>query len=183
MEFTNIRTAIFSKNQAENATVCASSVRGNGDARFDASNVLKKSIYSYWAPEEEQPEWVLSLDLGKFISFNVLQVQEPIQMGQRVIRFHLDAIVNGEYKTIVTGTTIGYKRLLRFPSVETRFLRLIIDEARADPLISFVGLFVDSFSSTNYLNEDEKRSLKISSVVRRRWPRHGQFLGVSTAAM
>ncbi|KAF3340268.1 hypothetical protein FCM35_KLT16039 [Carex littledalei] len=183
-EFTNIRTAIFSKNQAENATVCASSVRGNGDTRFDASNVLEESIYSYWAPEEGRSEWVLSLELGKFISFNVLQVQEPIQMGQRVIRFHLDAIVDGEYKTIVNGTTIGYKRLFRFPSVETRFLRLIIDEARADPLISFVGLFVDSFSNTNYLNEDDEKSSKISTVVRRRWPRrHGQFLGGSTAAM
>jgi alpha-L-fucosidase len=164
--------------------VCASSVRGNGDIRFDASNVLKESIYSYWAPEDGQPDWVLSLDLGKLISFNVLQLQEPIQLGQRVIRFHLDAIVDGEYKMIVNGTTIGYKRLLRFPTVETRFLRLIIDEARADPLISCFGLFVDLFSSTNYLNGDDKKSSKISSVVRRRWPpRHGQFSGGSTAAM
>ncbi|KAJ4759338.1 Alpha-L-fucosidase 1 [Rhynchospora pubera] len=176
-EFTNIRTAIFSVNLAENATASSSSVRGNGDTRFDASNVLEESIYSYWSPKEGSPEWVLYLNLGKSISFNVLQLQEPIQMGQRVIRFHLDAIVDGEYKTVINGTTIGYKRLLRFPSVETRFVRLIIDEARADPLISFIGLFVDSYSTTNDLDEDDKRfSSKIDTVVRRRWPRqHGHF--------
>ena len=39
------------------------------------------------------------------------------------------------------GTTIGYKRLLRFPAVTAAKLRLVIDESRTSPTLSTFGLF------------------------------------------
>ncbi|KAL6652235.1 hypothetical protein ACP70R_011160 [Stipagrostis hirtigluma subsp. patula] len=146
-EFTEIRRTIFSQNFAANATVTASSVRGGLDnLQFAPSNVLENSIYSYWAPQEGETCWEMFFDLGRSISFNVLQLQEPIQMGQRVIEFHVDILMDDQWQTIVEGTTIGYKRLLQFPVIEARYLKLYVDNARADPLISFFGVFMDPFS-------------------------------------
>ncbi|XXG84841.1 hypothetical protein AAC387_Pa11g0062 [Persea americana] len=145
--FTEMRRTIFTNNLAENAIVNASSTRGMGDPRFGPSNILKEGIFTYWAPEENQSFWSINLDLRQPLSFNVLQVQEPIHMGQRVIEFHLDVLTKGEWQTVTNGTTVGYKRLLLFSSVESQWLRLVIDKSRADPLISFLGIYLDQFSS------------------------------------
>jgi len=158
-EFTEIRHKIFSQNFAANATVTANSVRGGQDnLQFAPSNVLENSIYSYWAPQEGQSSWEMFFDLGKSTSFNVLQLQEPIQLGQRVIKFHVDILIDELWQTIVEATTIGYKRLLKFPITESQCLKLSIISARADPLISFFGVFMDSFSDSYNLESHYKRT-------------------------
>ncbi|KAF2321748.1 hypothetical protein GH714_002064 [Hevea brasiliensis] len=146
-EFTELQKSIFSYNLAKNALLSASSTRGGiVDSRFDPNNVLEEGIYTYWAPEENQSNWELYLDLSESVSFNVLQVQEPIQMGQRIIEFHLEIEKDGEWKKVINGTTVGYQRLLQFPTVESQHLKFVIDKSRADPLISFLGVYMDSFS-------------------------------------
>ncbi|KAB1202136.1 Alpha-L-fucosidase 1 [Morella rubra] len=90
-EFSELRRSIFSYNLAINALVNASSTRGGiNNSHFEPRNILQEDIYTYWAPEENQTDWALYLNLQDLVSFNVLQVQEPIHMGQRVIEFHLD---------------------------------------------------------------------------------------------
>ncbi|XP_043704994.1 alpha-L-fucosidase 1-like [Telopea speciosissima] len=150
-EFNKIRQTIFSHNLAKNAILTASSKRGGiSDSRFDPLHVLEEGIFTYWAPEEYQSDWEINLDFGESLSFNVLQVQEPIHMGQRIIEFHIDIHTEeDEWKTVVSGTTVGYRRVLRFLSVKSRYLRIIIDKSRADPLISFLGIYFDPFSIVN----------------------------------
>lgn len=159
-EFSELRNSIFSNNLAKDAILTASSTRGQaGNSPFDAHHVTEDSIYTYWAPAEGHANSVLYIDFKKALSFNVLQVREPIQMGQRIISFHLD-IVNdkGEWQKIVSGTTVGYKRLLLFPRVESRYLRLVIEEARADPLISYFGVHLDPYTSLTSLADASQRS-------------------------
>lgn len=146
-EFSDLKKSIFSLNLAANALLTASSTRGRlQDSRFDPYNVLKEGIYTYWAPEENQYEWVIYLDLTELVSFNVLRVQEPIQMGQRVMEFHLEILdANDKWKKVINGTTVGYQRLLRFPTVKSQFLRFVIDKSRTDPLISNLGIYMDEF--------------------------------------
>ncbi|KAK8956222.1 putative alpha-L-fucosidase 1 [Platanthera guangdongensis] len=158
--FTAMRRTIFSHNFAEDAIVSAGSTRGGlYDPRFIPSNVIQEGIRSYWAPEECQTNWTLILDLRKSVSFNVLLAQEPIQMGQRVMEFHADVFKEGEWRMIANGTTIGYKRLLLFPVEKAQLLRFVIDKSRADPLISYLGLYFDPFSTTqNLLNASRRPS-------------------------
>lgn len=150
-EFTKLRSLIFSHNLAENAILSVSSTRGGlNDSRFESYNVLKEGIYSYWAPRKDQSSWVLYLDFPELATFNVLLVQEPIQMGQRIIEFHLDILnKKGEWQKVAKGTTVGYRRFLLFPEVETQGIRLVIDKSRADPLISYLGIFRDPFTNTD----------------------------------
>lgn len=178
--FTAMRHTIFSHNLTKDAIVSASSTRGGPDEyQFSPFNVIEEGIYSYWAPKEFQLNWTLILDLGQSISFNVLQAQEPIQMGQRVIEFHVEVLKEGEWKMIANGTTIGYKRLLLFPIVRARFLRFIIDKSRADPLISFLGLYLDPFSTTdNVLNNNRRSSFNDIRVIDSRTPKNYSSVAV-----
>ncbi|KAL9241227.1 hypothetical protein vseg_015360 [Gypsophila vaccaria] len=146
-EFSELRTSIFSINLAKHAQVTASSTRGGSDSWFNASNIIEEGIYTYWAPAEGQLEWILEVDLKEKVTFNVIQLQEPIQLGQRIISFHVEILTGiGEWRKIVDGTTIGQKRLLLFSEVETAKLRLVITQARADPLIAYFAIHMDPYS-------------------------------------
>lgn len=150
-EFSELRRAIFSKNLAQDAIATASSTRGGGgDLSFGASCVLHEGIFSYWAPEEGGGRWEILLELPRPARFNVFLVQEPIHLGQRISSFHVDVIIDGAWETIAYSTTVGYKRLLRIPPVESQYLRLVIDGARADPLVSYMGIYLDEFSATHH---------------------------------
>lgn len=176
-EFNELRTSIFSNNLAKNSSISASSTRqGIIDSEFDSKNVLEEGIYSYWAPEENQSDWILYLDFQESVTFNVLQVQEPIQLGQRVFGFHLDALnEKGIWKEVISGTTVGYRRLLRFPTVVSDRLRFVIDGSRADPLISYLGLHLDSVSSLNLSGNGTSSYFNGSQVLRQITNNHSRI--------
>ncbi len=74
-------------------------------------------------------------------AFNVAMLQEDIQVGQRIEKFHFDYLDGMEWKTFAGGTTVGHKRLLRFPEITALRVRLVIAGARAEPAIMNIGLF------------------------------------------
>ncbi|KAK4255147.1 hypothetical protein QN277_008181 [Acacia crassicarpa] len=146
-EFSEIRRSIFSRNFALSALLRASSTRGGAqDSRFSPYNILEEGIQTYWAPGVNQSTWILYIDLQRLVSFNVVKLQEPIQMGQRVIEFHLETLNKGVWKRVATGTTIGYQRLLRIPELKSQHLKLQIDKSRAEPLIAYFGIYMDRVS-------------------------------------
>ena len=65
-------------------------------------------------------------DLGHVKTFNVAMIQEDIRSGQKVESFALDVWDGTDWKEAARATTIGYKRLLRFPSVRAGKARLRI---------------------------------------------------------
>ncbi|XP_028808137.1 alpha-L-fucosidase 1 isoform X3 [Neltuma alba] len=153
-EFSDIRSSIFSHNLALNALLRASSTRGGTqDFRFSPYNVLEEGIQTYWAPGVNQSTWVLYIDLQRLVSFNVVKLQEPIQMGQRVIEFHLETLDKGVWKRVANGTTIGYQRLLRFPELKSQRLKLQIDKSRAEPLIAYFGIYMDRVSISSDMSD------------------------------
>ena len=80
------------------------------------------------------------MDLNEEKTFNVLLLQENITVGQRVEKFVLEYWKNGEWKKATEGTTIGFKRLLEFPTVTSR-IRLRILSSRLKPALSEIGLY------------------------------------------
>ena len=55
--------------------------------------------------------------------------------------FSLEVESGGAWQEVVRGTTIGFKRLLRFPPVRGRNVRIRILASRAAPEIAEVGLY------------------------------------------
>ncbi|PSR86562.1 Alpha-L-fucosidase [Actinidia chinensis var. chinensis] len=179
-EFNKLRKSIFSHNLATSSAVWASSTRqGIVDSQFESVNVLEEGIYSYWAPEKNQSDWALYLDFENQVTFNVLQVQEPIQMGQRVFEFHLDALnEEGQWDVVINGTTLGYKRILRFPTVVSDRLRFVIEKSREDPLISYLAIHMDSVSSLIVYNTSSTSYFNGSQVIRQSVYNHSQIVSM-----
>ena len=104
-----------------------SAVDGNGD--------------TYWTPADGVIQAALEVDLGRPVTFDRAMLQEMIATGQRVERFKLEAWNGAGWKEFVRATTIGYKRLMKFPAVTASKVRLTILDARDCPTIREFGLF------------------------------------------
>ena len=57
-------------------------------------------------------------------------LQEDISKGQRVEEVDVEVFTDGAWKTVAQGTTIGYKRMFRFPAVEAEKMRVTIKASR-----------------------------------------------------
>jgi alpha-L-fucosidase len=83
----------------------------------------------------------IEMDLTGERRFDVLSLQEDIRKGQRVESWIFEAEVDGEWKEVASGTTIGYKRVVRFPLVTAHRVRVRILGCRLNPVISKIGLY------------------------------------------
>ena len=67
---------------------------------------------------------------NKSVQNYVVMLQEDITKGQRIEAFTVEALTDNSWKEVAKGTTVGYKRLLRFPTIKADQLRIKILESR-----------------------------------------------------
>ena len=139
-EFRKVLDAIFAENLAAGTKAKASSVRAN-DPAFAADKITDGDRESYWTTDDWTTAATVELDLGKSCTFNVAELAEHIKTGQRISAFALDSWDGGDWKEFARGTTVGYKRLLRFADVTTQNVRLRILDSRVCPTLSGFGLY------------------------------------------
>jgi alpha-L-fucosidase len=122
-------------------------------------NLAEQALLTYVNPESEKPfyiatnknlNWVgnfgedssiLLLSLPFPRTFDVVQLQESVKVGQRIEKFRVEVLDGKQWKVITQGTTIGYKRILTFPAVTANMIRLIIEESRSIPTLIAFGLY------------------------------------------
>ena len=130
----------FALNLAKGKKVTADQFRGKS-SKFGPENTIDENKNTYWATENNVIQASLTIDLGETAEFNCVLLQEYITLGQRIKLFNIEAWNGNDWNVISEGTTIGYKRVLRFPLVKTNKFRLNILEAKACPTISNVELY------------------------------------------
>jgi alpha-L-fucosidase len=87
----------------------------------------------------------LEIDLGGDETIALADLREDIARGQVVARYTLEGqVAGGEWRTLASGTTIGYRKLDRFASVTVRRVRLRVDDAIAPAAPMSVRLFEGS---------------------------------------
>ncbi len=133
--FRKILNREFAKNLAARAKVTAVNTRGNA-ADYAAANITDGRKDTYWATDDNVKSASFEVYLPKKSNVRYVVLQEYIPLGQRVSKFYVEAWVNGSWKKVATGTTIGYKRILKIDPVNTGKLRVNIEAAKACPLIS-----------------------------------------------
>jgi alpha-L-fucosidase len=105
-----------------------------GAASQDAPAVLDGNPSSHWQPGGKTGEFIVRLPEARQVNRVVLQ--EAIDtVGQRVARHALDVEVDGSWQEVAVGETLGYKRILRFPTVETAAFRVRVLESRLQPAL------------------------------------------------
>ncbi len=107
----------------------------------DKKNLTDGELNTYWQGNENKS---LELEFPEKIEFDRLVLQENITEGQRVENFILECRLNDQWVEVAKGTTIGYKRILRFNTVETDKVRIRIQQTRDIPQLSEIGLYMSS---------------------------------------
>jgi len=139
--FRSALDALFDDDRSAGAAATASSVRG-GAPRFGPDQTLDDDLSTYSAPDDSTGTPSLTLSFDSPRTFDVVALQEPIQLGQRVAAYRVEVPTEGGWRTVHEGTTIGHKRLGRLPDpVSADRLRVVIEDARALPLLAEVALY------------------------------------------
>lgn len=142
-EFKKIRDETFVSNLVSGKKVKASSTWLDLP-KYKSSHIADDDPDSYWAADEGSREATLEIDLGEPVQFDRVLIQEPIRFGQRISNFEIQVWKDNEWASLVQGTTVGHKRILRFPSVESDRVRVVIKGANNSPAISNFGLYRSS---------------------------------------
>lgn len=129
-----LREGTFKTNLAKGALISSP----NG---LKTKALLDEKYNTNWTTKGNDTTAVIELDLKTSKTFDVLSVQENISIGQRVEKFTFEYWDGKEWKSAAQGTTIGYKRLIKFKPIKASKVRLRIEQSRLNPSISEFGIY------------------------------------------
>lgn len=148
MQFRRSLDDAFSEDLMELARVEASDVRGNSE-RFIEQNMLDANYDSYWTTDDTITQATLEVSFRRDRTFNRLVLQEYIPLGQRIENFNIEYQKDEEWIPLAEGTTVGYKRILRFHTTTAKRLRISINKSLASPVLNKISLFAAKESLSN----------------------------------
>lgn len=125
---------------------------------FVASALTDDNFDTYWATEDGVTTADIEFSFDTPARMNRMMLQEYIPLGQRVKAFvveYLDKDIWLPVKLNEETTTIGYKRLLRFETVETKGIRIRITDARGPLCLSSVGVYDAGNVSDSFVEKVE----------------------------
>lgn len=155
MEFRAALDTIFAVNLAAGAKASADCSRGR---KYAASKMVDADYDTYWAAPDGVTEAELTFELGSAKRFNRVLLQEYIPLGQRVKSFEVEARdAEGNWNTIASATTIGYKRILLVDETESDAVRVRITGSLACPLLNGFGLYLDQILTSDEPKADDDR--------------------------
>lgn len=128
-------------NLIDKAKVKTSAERGTD---FKANNLKDNNYNTYWATPDNVITASISIKFSKREKVNRMMLQEYIPLGQRVKSFTVEYLTEKGWQNIDAGeetTTIGYKRLLRFPTITTKEMRIRIADSRGPICLSELGAY------------------------------------------
>jgi alpha-L-fucosidase len=137
MEFKQYLDKAFANNLFKGSSIKASDTRAK---KYQPSNLIDGNTETYWAAKDGQLNASIEFSLPETKTINALVLQEYIQLGQRVSGFHVECFIDGQWKPVAHGSTIGYKKILRFAPCKTDKVRISF-EALACPLLSEIAAY------------------------------------------
>ena len=106
-------------------------------------NLVDGNDATFWATDEGLKQASVEIYVSPCSSFNVIELVEPIQFGQRIDWHRIEIWQNGTWEKVAEGATIGYKRLYRVEERSTAKIRVTVGSAQAAPALERVGLYRD----------------------------------------
>ena len=125
---------------------------------FVASALTDDNFDTYWATEDGITTADIEFSFDTPTRMNRMMLQEYIPLGQRVKAFVVEYLDKDTWLPVKLNeetTTIGYKRLLRFETVETKGIRIRITNARGPLCLSSVGVYDAGNVSDSFVEKVE----------------------------
>ena len=127
--------------------------------------IFKKNIVKeVKSPKLTNGSYIISFK--KPTSFNRFLAEENIALGQRVKKFTLEALVDGQWRSLKDAlvdngdglTTVGHRRIICFPTVKATKLRFSITDTKAEPIIKKLGVYLAPELTADIQDSGEKKS-------------------------
>ena len=141
-QFSSWYSALYETDLLRNQPITTDSTWAN--AGFDASKAVDADICTYWAAASGKTTARLEVTPASSITFQVISIREPIELGERSTGYHVELKQNGTWNTAPTdasgaqiqGTVIGERQLWQLNSTTAEAMALVIDSARDVPAIA-----------------------------------------------
>jgi alpha-L-fucosidase len=161
MELRLVLDESFKDNLALGKNIQASNVRGD-NKKFGSGNMGDGDYETYWATDDEVQQASFTIELEQPTEINRVVLQEYIPLGQRIKSFTVEVWDGRAFKEIDKQTTIGYKRILVFPTLKTSKVRVNILQSKASPVLSEFKLYkAPEMVSTPQITRDKKGTVEI----------------------
>ena len=107
-----------------------------------------------------------TLNFSTPTAFNRFLVEEDIAQGQRVKKFSLEAEIDEQWQPLKDAlveegdglTTIGHRRIICFPTVTATRLRFTVTDAKCEPVIKRLGVYLAPELTADIPDSGEKKS-------------------------
>ena len=128
----------FSTNLAQDAMITA-----DRDDGYHLAEALKTDSYDeYYKPFDGENQVTLTVTFENAKKVSHVVIKEHIPMSQRIEAFAIEVRdTDGHYREVVSGTTVGYKKIAKFDPIFTDEVRIKITDSRVCPVLSFIGIY------------------------------------------
>jgi alpha-L-fucosidase len=116
---------------------------------FDPSKAVDDDLGTYWVAASGKTSGRLEVTPPSPITFSLISIREPIELGERSTAYHVEIRQNGSWRrsptdtsgVIIAGTVIGQRQLWQLNATMAEAIALVIDSAKGDPAIAELGAY------------------------------------------
>jgi alpha-L-fucosidase len=83
----------------------------------------------------------VELKLPQPQEINFVMIMEDIRRGQRIRNYEVDGLVDGTWKKLCDGESVGHKRIQEFDQTKVSAIRLRVTKDVAGPIISKLAVY------------------------------------------
>ena len=140
----------FKTNLLKGATIKSLHSRGGN---FKPQNMVDDMESTYYASKDANKTDTITFDLHSKKTFDVLKIQEVIELGHRTTGWSVDYSADGKNWTPIPEATgkqsIGYKWLVKFSPITASKVRLRITSGKACISIHTFGIYKEQMEKAN----------------------------------
>ncbi len=121
--------------------VNTSNVRGT-TREFGGERAVNADSTTYWATNDDVTEADLIVDTEGPLEINAVALEEATGLEGRVQEYKVEGQVDSDWRVLSHGTTIGKRKVDRFPKATVWKARLTILKASAHPALRKFGIYL-----------------------------------------
>ncbi len=121
--------------------VNTSNVRGT-TREFGGERAVNADSTTYWATNDDVTEADLIVDTEGPLEINAVALEEATGLEGRVQEYKVEGQVDSDWRVLSHGTTIGKRKVDRFPKATVWKVRLTILKASAHPALRKFGIYL-----------------------------------------
>ncbi|MBR3598126.1 MAG: alpha-L-fucosidase [Clostridia bacterium] len=106
------------------------------------ADMMKTDSYdTYFATDEGDNTAIINIEFPETRKIRMLVIKENILFSQRIESFTVECQHGKGWKHLYSGTTVGYKKIIRLRHTSTNAVRITVTDSRVNPVISHIAVY------------------------------------------